>query len=280
MKKWWPALVAAVCLTLVMPGCGGTGGMASLYALSVTRLKGLNTGLLIYMGDYDDVLPPPNIWADGLGPYVQNSENFHSPAVTVSPYGYALNVDVSGKYPGQLGDLSLMISLFDSTDTNRGATESTGTLPNPPRYGSRNTIAFMDGHVKDELGVAPTVDDYYKQSKDRIKQINLACIMYSTDYDDKLPLAGPWMDDLYLYTKSNTVFRSPLVQLQDSTHYGYAYNAAAAGADTTVVDPSTTLTFFDSTILTRNAISTTATLPSPPRYHTHNTIVYLDGHVP
>jgi prepilin-type processing-associated H-X9-DG protein len=39
------------------------------------------------------------------------------------------------------------MSFFDSTILTRNATGPTSTLPNPPRYGKNNTIAYADGHV-------------------------------------------------------------------------------------------------------------------------------------
>ncbi len=273
------SLCAVVGWTL---GCGGGGGGTSnpQYTLSVTRLKALNTGLILYIGDYDDAIPVSGTRVDALGPYVKDPTNFHSPAVTLPGYGYAMNADIAGHDLPFFPDLSTTISLFDSTDLARNATDATSTMPSPARYGGHNTIGYLDGHVKDQGPTITIPPSLYMQSQTRMKSLDLAMLIYANDYDDVAPLANQWMDELTPYTKSDIYFRSPAISLKNPTEYGYAMNSGFAGQQTqNISNPATFVSFFDSTILTRNATGPTTTAPVPPRYGTTNTIAYADGHV-
>jgi prepilin-type processing-associated H-X9-DG protein len=297
-KRWsgigWAALVligcgggASVNLTAppLNPGGGGgnnSGGTAELYAESVKRLKRLNTGLLMYAGDSDDVLPLAPSWADALAPYVRNDLAFRSPALGGGPgvYGYAFNSEGAGKQLNRFSDPSTVVSFFDSTVITKNATAPVTTMPNPPRYGTKNTVAYLDGHVKDEISETDPPADLLQVSISRLKASNLAVIMYSQDNDDQLPLPNVWMDAVALYARSETNFRSPSVQLSNPQAYGYALNELVTGRS--LVDfetPHQTVSAFDSTVLSRNATVPISTIPNPPRYGDANTIGYLDGHV-
>jgi prepilin-type processing-associated H-X9-DG protein len=119
-------------------------------AVSISNLKKVDLGAIIYANDYDEFAPLPNKWIDGLLPYVKNDQLFHSPAVVAknpANYGYALNVDLAAANLQNLAAPITTIFFFDSSDLSRNATDPTSTLPNPPRYGAYNTIAYADGHV-------------------------------------------------------------------------------------------------------------------------------------
>ena len=233
------------------------------------------------MGDYDEILPLINKWMDALTPYVHDPSTFHTPLVGSQAYGYALNAEVAGKTYTQFVRPDQTQTMFDSTDLRRNATDGTKSQPSPPRYGSRNTIASLDGHVQDEYGLNPTPDQLYAQSRARLKAVNTGVLIYASDWNDQLPLGGQWMDELSPYVKATDNFHSPAVQRQNPANYGFAFNVDIAGRVLATIDsPSTVMSTFDSTILTRNATGPTSTLPSPPRYSGKNTIGFLDGHVP
>lgn len=275
-------IVIAVALALgavVFVGCGGGGNDNPTYMISVSRLKELNHGLQLYAGDFDDVLPPAASWMDALAPYVPDPTNFHSPAVEGQGYGYALNIDVAGKSLTTVDSPDATLSIFDSTDLSRNATDAIGALPNPPRYQGHNTIGYMDGHVKDEFGLHPSREALYGQSMARLQALNAGLLIYASDYDGKLPPAGNWVDATLPYVRTLSTYRSPVVERRIPTDFGYAYNSALSGADLSSFDRGMTVSIFDSTILTRDASSDLSTLPRPPRYGSANTIVYLDGHV-
>jgi|GEM_PF-1782665 len=279
------SLATLAALAIWAIGCGGGGGgsngESAQYKLSVTRLKSLNTGFVEYMSDNDDVLPLAGKWMDSLLPYVKSDETLlHSPAVTAPGYGYALNADVAGQQQNKFASPATTISLFDSTDLARNATDALSTQPSPARYGKKNTIAYLDGHVQDEETIGNPPPTLYQQSQTRLKKLELGTILYANDWDDALPTANQWMDQIAPYVKNEALFHSPAIVLKDPTKYGYALNSAVAGASLTgLASPATTISLFDSTVLTRNATAATTTLPQPPRYKTANTIAYTDGHV-
>lgn len=282
MQMSWARAIFGAALAagaIVFVGCGGGGNDNPTYMISVGRLKELNHGLQLYATDYDDVLPPAASWMDALGSYVPDPTNFHSPAVEGLGYGYALNIDVAGKSLTTIDSPDATLSIFDSTDLSRNATDSTNTMPNPPRYHGYNTIGYMDGHVKDEFGLHPSREALYGQSTTRLQALNGGLLIYASDNDGKLPLAGNWVDATLPYVRTLSTYRSPVVERRVPTDFGYAYNSALSGADLSTSDRGTTVSIFDSTILTRNASSDLSTLPRPPRYGSANTIVYLDGHV-
>jgi hypothetical protein len=105
-------------------------------------------------------------------------------------------------------------------------------------------------------------------------------MMYANDYDNYLPLAGQWMDNVRPYVKGDDVFHSLAVSQHKPSAYGFALNSTLAGtSQTDILEPATKPMVFDSTMLTRNATAGVSTLPSPPRYGKDNLIGYADGHV-
>jgi len=277
-----PAAITVGCLWLA--GCGGGsggsgGGFSAQYKASVIRLHSVNIGLLMYSNDFDDVLPLAGKWVDGTLPYTKDDTIYRSPAVATRGYGYALNSSIPGQTLPLFNSPETIVSVFDSTDLARNATDPTTTEPSPPRYSGHNTIGYLDGHVKDYDAVTDV--SLYAQSQSRLKQVDLGMLVYANDYDGVLPLANQWMDEMDPYIKrDDAIYRSPAVQLKNPTAYGYAFNQVVAGQQATeLASPATTISFFDSTVLTRNATAATTTQPSPPRYGTKNTIAYTDGHV-
>ena len=116
--------------------------------LNNTKQIALST--IIYSNDYDNFAPLPSKWVDGIKPYVKSDSVFRSPAVVLkdeNEYGYAFNISVSGESITSFESPSMLLSFFDSTDLLKNATTSTSTLPIPPRYGTKNTLAYVDGHV-------------------------------------------------------------------------------------------------------------------------------------
>lgn len=274
--------VAVVTTLLWATGCGGSGSGTDSrsYQLSVTRMMAINLGAVEYANDYDEGLPLNGKWVDEVLPYAKDETQYHSPAVETRGFGYAYNSAVVGKVYTQFPNPATEITIFDSTDLSRNATDPTTTEPFPPRYGSKNTIGYLDGHVQDQgIGGNPP-PTLYSQSQSRLKQVDLGLLMYANDWNDVAPLTNQWVDELIPYTKQDLLFHSPAIQLKNATQYGYALNAALAGQSfPSLASPATTISVFDSTILTKNATASISTLPNPPRYGKVNTIAYADGHI-
>ena len=231
-----------------------------------------------YMVDNDDVLPLSQTWMDALAPYVRNEALYSSPALEsrAPAYGYAFNSAIAGHGYAEF-PAATTVSIFDSTVIARNATAPISTLPDPPRYGVSNTIAYLDGHVQDEtINVSPP--ELAKIAETRLKQLSVGFLIYASDYDDNLPPGPKWVENLTPYIQAETTFHSPV--FTDPGQYGFAYDSGAAGKSITTFDfPAQISLDFDSTILTKSAVSTTITLPVPARYQGGNFIGYIDGHV-
>jgi len=125
--------------------------IATVRTECISNLKNVAVGLLTYAADYDEVLPQ-NQWMDAIV-RTRGMDEFmlHCPAVvskTASGYGYALNSVLSGKRVAELDSASTLPLAFDSTNLAKNAVASAGSLPLPPRHGSKNVIAYLDGSVK------------------------------------------------------------------------------------------------------------------------------------
>jgi len=93
-------------------------------------------------------------------------------------------------------------------------------------------------------------------------------IMYAQDYDDRLPDAATWMDDVSPYIKNQDLFHCP----QDEWHkYSYAMNSRLGGAKTTgIPEPmlDSVIVLYESDSGRRNAsgLLTIADLADPRRH--------------
>lgn len=268
-------------LAAIAVGCGGSGSgtESPAYSLSITRLKALNQGLVLYVGDYDDTLPPGPGWMDAIGPYATDPAIYRSPAVQETGYGYALNSAVAGANLNSFASRDTTVSIFDSTDLSRSAVAPLSTMPSPARYGTHNTIAYLDGHVADDPASNPS--DQFELSRQHLKQCALGITLYTSDWDDHYPLANTWVDSIVPYHVAEASLHSPAIVKDNPTGFGYAFNIDLVGASVSALEnPATTTTLFDSTVLTRNATAPTTTLPNPARYNGKNTIAHADGSVP
>ena len=112
-----------------------------------------------------------------------------------------------------------------------------------------------------------------------LKNVKLVCTaiaIYEADYDDHVPLAKKWMDLVKPYTKNEAFYHCTEV---GTKAYGYALSSAAAGKNVEkIANPATEVLLFDSTVLTRSAVSTLKSLPKPGRHEGKNNIGYIDTH--
>ena len=111
------------------------------------------------------------------------------------------------------------------------------------------------------------------------KQSALAAIMYSADFNDRLPPAESWMDATLPYTKNKEVYKSILAAGDDPNKFGFAFRKDLGRKKTMDFDdPDRWAMVFDSTLTDWNANSNLETLPDPGRYQGVNIIAFLDGH--
>lgn len=111
------------------------------------------------------------------------------------------------------------------------------------------------------------------------KQSALGVLMYTADWDDRLPPADKWMDATLPYSKTDMVFKSILAAGDNPDKFGFAFRKDLGRKKTMdYPDPDRWAMIFDSTLTQRNATSNLETLPDPERYLGTNIIAFLDGH--
>jgi prepilin-type processing-associated H-X9-DG protein len=110
-----------------------------------------------------------------------------------------------------------------------------------------------------------------------VKQLVLATVMYSQDYDEVYP-TDKWQELLTPYVKSTKLFDCPEL-LKEGKHDGYAFNLDVSGAKAQdFAKPETVPMIFDSVVPGPNALSASSTMPKPSRHPKGNSVGYMDGH--
>ena len=109
-----------------------------------------------------------------------------------------------------------------------------------------------------------------------LKQIALGIKQYEQDYDEKFPLAKPWIDVLQPYLKSEEVFNCP--SLPNSQRYGYAYNSKLSHKPEQVLTSiSETVAVYETNVLKRNAYGMGENIAY--RHLDGANFAFADGHV-
>ncbi len=116
-----------------------------------------------------------------------------------------------------------------------------------------------------------------------LKQSSLGALMYANDYDDKLPTASKWMDQIVPYTKNEAIFHD--VSIVKPGEYGYAFRDRLSGrSQTELKEPDKVILLFDSNLLGRNEHSELWSLPQKGRHKGDNEefgsdmVAFEDGH--
>lgn len=128
-----------------------TGGGRSGQQQCLSHLKQLALGQLMYATDWDEVMPPADAWCDATMPYIRKEAIYACPAARESPWGYAMNSDlsrVSMWAPSSPRNPAQTITMYDSTTGSKNANDPLTSLPSPGRHQRGNNYAFMDGHAK------------------------------------------------------------------------------------------------------------------------------------
>ena len=108
----------------------------------LSNLKQINLGLLMYVQDYDEVLPPTKSMAKMqtlLNPYIKNNSIFACPATGTA---YKVNPALSGKKMVTIKAPATTVTFYDAK----------------PHADGRYRVGYLDGHVKVEAK-APTIKD-------------------------------------------------------------------------------------------------------------------------
>ncbi|MBI5706571.1 MAG: hypothetical protein HZC36_06240 [Armatimonadetes bacterium] len=123
----------------------------------ISNLKQLGLANLMYAADWDDRLPPRDIWMDAIRDYHKNYGGERCGEVTAKYadrkdlYGYSFNSRLSGFKTGVLDWEATQNRpmLYDSINLARNASDPFASLPDPPRHGELvNMVCFLDSHTK------------------------------------------------------------------------------------------------------------------------------------
>ncbi len=118
------------------------------------------------------------------------------------------------------------------------------------------------------------------ECQNRLKQLALGFLMYAQDYDERMPMADRWCDQIFPYVRNETLFTCPA----DDAPWSYAMNyKLSRGAVEKAQAPYATIALFESEPSRKNAYDkgkpAGATLANPPRHGEENNFAWLDGHV-
>ena len=112
---------------------------------------------------------------------------------------------------------------------------------------------------------------------DRLKQLDLALLMYAQDYDEHYPPARNWCGALAKYTRSPDIFRCPAASQLEA---GFGLNKLLAGKTMSeIASPSGLTSLFETNAGKRNFAGDAADLAKPPRHDGGNNFAFADGHV-
>lgn len=116
----------------------------------MSRMKQLSTGLMIYLSDNDDVLPPAAKWNDRIMPYLKNVDLFSCPPVKREGKvgGYALNSELSGKKVTSFAEPAKVQLFMETARLGLGVSHGPAEELKVSRHEGKINTAFLDGHVK------------------------------------------------------------------------------------------------------------------------------------
>ncbi len=114
-----------------------------------------------------------------------------------------------------------------------------------------------------------------------LKQLGLALMMYTTDYDGRMPPADKWCDLTMPYVKNEEVYKCPSAE----GPWSYAMNYKLSRLnEASIASPAETISLFETMPCRKNAWDDArgalpgATLANPPRHNGWNNYAFVDGH--
>lgn len=114
-----------------------------------------------------------------------------------------------------------------------------------------------------------------------LKNLGLACIMYSSD-NDGFPAKGPWIDEIARYHSTSFVPVCPEIQFAPGTAVagaGFAFDKFLAGAQpASLAEPEKEPLLYETWIVGKSVWGYLTDLPTPGRHGGRNHIVLADGH--
>ena len=117
-----------------------------------------------------------------------------------------------------------------------------------------------------------------RQCEINLKQIGLAMMQYSRDYDEKLPPRSKWQTVFIPYHSGHQ--DPPQPPLECPSGWYYAMNGHLAGKSLGVINSPQSLAFaWDAQTTQRNTMDNGRLWPVPLRHPDGNNVLFMDGHV-
>ena len=136
-----------------------------------------------------------------------------------------------------------------------------------PRMGGPRGMGFGMGGPPSEAQQAQ------EECVSQVARLSAALLMYSMDYDDRLPPATRWGTATYPYVQSDEAYRCPA--LNRSSRYAYNVNLGSARRAHL---PEELVSLFDSSTAVADHADSGSSLCRPPRHPGGNSVGFLDGH--
>jgi hypothetical protein len=135
-------ILSAAAVYTFVPVQGGCGK-----AISISNVKHLATGAMIYSSDYDDKLFPAASWFDAEMPYLKNELiSYDIDLKGGQKYGLAFYKPLGLTAPEDLKNPADIPFFFPSDILARNAASGLGTLPPKPRGERGYPVSFADCH--------------------------------------------------------------------------------------------------------------------------------------
>jgi prepilin-type processing-associated H-X9-DG protein len=119
---------------------------AAKRASCASNLKQLSLGLMMYVQDYDDKMPPAGVWATVIVPYTKNSQLYVCPTRPDVASAYAFNQKLSGRVMAKVASPAASPMLFESSLGSKNAFDQLQSFVTP--HNGVGNVAYADGHVK------------------------------------------------------------------------------------------------------------------------------------
>lgn len=151
-KLWeWIAClgVAAFIGAVIFPVYACACKIATPASLCLSNTKQVSMAILMYLEETDGKLPNRDGWMDAVAGYAKNPKIFIDPEIKLKGgHGFAYDSRLSDKKQTAFLHPDRQPMVFDSINLGRNASDPFVSLPNPGRHKGRNSVGYLDGHVK------------------------------------------------------------------------------------------------------------------------------------
>jgi hypothetical protein len=185
----------------------------------------------------------------------------------------------------QADSVAVMLALLSPAGVALGAG---ALLASRVRYGRRRTnpdaTASIAVGILASLATAvfyPVVAQTHHHGGARsclsnVKQLQLACIMYAQDYDDRLPIAPGWNDATMPYLKNAQVYRCP--EEENETLPSYGLNRRMAQRHLPEIESQATTVLLIDSLPGKDRLVSRVSFPLCERHDQYLYIGFPDGH--